>query len=632
MDPNHVTRLYFDRLMTRSGWRRMATQIRDAAEGQLTVPLPEVDANESVAVANLIVQGIDQTGSRIASTTPYTRFFPERPGQHASENRARTRGAALKSLHIGNAMGLLDRRRARWFVAYGTAPVIIRPIDGKIVWEPRDPLSCFSAPSADPDAMMSDNCVFAMQRPLWWLIQHYPQAASMLRRPRNMGESENITVLEYIDCDTWGLYAAAPNADVKTFERNHGESYGGGATPGINHSGPQVYGRKKESDEWVGSEHAVTLIETPNRTGLCPIVNPQRICLGQVTGQFDQMVGIYAQQAKLMALEIDAVTESVYPPLWAIQNQNEQLEIVTVADGKRGVVGEVRGGTLQPIQLAPGFQTYPTIDRLERTQRLNGGIPADYDGSTQTHVSGSRGQQVMSAVIDFPIQEAQECFARSRWHENIVAIAVGKANFGAKQFNFGPSFKARGAATWTFDGLFPDEASTAHVVTFPFPGADINGALIRTGQKLGLALISKQTAREDDPEIDDPEVEKDRIDAEALEDALRTAIQQQAASGAIDPASVARIVQLVLSDRKDLAEAVMQVQQEAQALQASQAPPGAPETQPGLSPATPTAQPAGGPPAALDQFTQDLGALRLGQRSSPQEKRAEQSLAISGAQ
>lgn len=623
MDPHVAVGLLYERQLSRAPWRNMALQIQQVAHGEMALPLAEVDEVERPAVANLILQGVDQTGLRIASVPAYTRFYPERPGQHASEQRARTRGAAMKSLHAANALPLQDRKRARWYVAYGTAPVVIRPLDGHVVWEARDPLTCFPAPSADPDAMMSDNCVFSLQRPWWWLLENYPDQARQLRRPKSIGGGEMLTLVEYVDGDTWGMYVAAPGEGTyRTFERNHGEAYAGAETPGINHSGPTMQTQKP--DEWAGSEAAATLIESPNRAGVCPVVNPQRICLGRVTGQFDQMVGIYEQQAKLMALELNAVTESVFPPVWAIQNQGEQLEIVTVADGKRGIVGEIKGGTLQPIQLNPGFQTYPTIQYLDGVQRSTGGIPKDFDGDTRTHISGRRGDQVIAGVIDFPIQEAQESFSRSRWHENNVAIAVGKGHYRTKQFGFGPTWRGRGKTTWTFGDLFPDADSTAHDVHIPYPGADMNGSLIRTGQKLGLALISKQTAREDDPEIDDPELEKDRIDAEALEDALRASIQQQASQGAIPPADVARISQLVRSDRMDLADAIVQVHAEAQARQAQQAPVGAPATQPGIAqPGAGAQQSTVGPPADLTALTSRLDALRVGQMSTPQEQRAE---------
>ena len=69
-------------------------KLRDAYNGDIIVPLPEMDRNERSSVANLIATGLDQTAMRIASTTPNV-FFPAlEPGNRASEKRAATRRRA----------------------------------------------------------------------------------------------------------------------------------------------------------------------------------------------------------------------------------------------------------------------------------------------------------------------------------------------------------------------------------------------------------------------------------------------------------------------------------------------------------------------------------------------------------
>jgi len=87
--------------------------------------------------------------------------------------------------------------------------------------------------------------------------------------------------------------------------------------------------------------------------------------------------------------------------------------------------------------------------------------------------------------------------------------------------------------------------------------------IIGLGQRIGLGIISKETAASLDPFVDNPENEKDRIVAEGLEQALMAGLQQQAASGQIPPLTVAKIIQLVESDRMELAEAMNKVTEEA---------------------------------------------------------------------
>ena len=83
--------------------------------------------------------------------------------------------------------------------------------------------------------------------------------------------------------------------------------------------------------------------------------------------------------------------------------------------------------------------------------------------------------------------------------------------------------------------------------------------------------------------VEDAEHEHDSVIAEGLEEALLTSLQQQASQGQIPPGDVARIAELVKSDRMELAAAIQKVQAEAQERQAEVVPPDAPEAQPGIA-------------------------------------------------
>ena len=95
--------------------------------------------------------------------------------------------------------------------------------------------------------------------------------------------------------------------------------------------------------------------------------------------------------------------------------------------------------------------------------------------------------------------------------------------------------------------------------------------------------MSKRSFMAIDPLVEDPEFEHDSVIAEQLEAALLSSIQQQAAEGAIPPADLARIMDLVANNQLELAQAVERVQKEAQERQAQQVDAAAPEAQPGLA-------------------------------------------------
>ena len=125
--------------------------------------------------------------------------------------------------------------------------------------------------------------------------------------------------------------------------------------------------------------------------------------------------------------------------------------------------------------------------------------------------------------------------------------------------------------------------STDNVVSYSQAGADINNLVIGGGQRVGMGTMSKRSFMMIDPLIEDPEFEHDTVIAEQLEQALLTSVQQQASEGAIPPADLARIMDLVGNDKMELGAAVEKVQREAQERQAEQVEAMSPEAQPGLA-------------------------------------------------
>lgn len=114
-----------------------------------------------------------------------------------------------------------------------------------------------------------------------------------------------------------------------------------------------------------------------------------------------------------------------------------------------------------------------------------------------------------------------------------------------------------------------------------------------------------------DPLVEDVEKERDAVVAEQLEQSLLSGLQQQAAQGALPPADLARIMELVRNDQLELAEAVAKAQEEAQERQAMPVEATEPAAQPGLAQPGMGAEAGmgGGPPPAQPDIRQLLGAL-----------------------
>lgn len=532
-------------------------EVREVYNGDLAIPLPEMDRHEKAAIPNLLQQGIDQTGMRIASTMPMVWYPPVEPGNRASENRASVRRKATLGWWQENRLPLKMRRRARYLIGYASSPVILRPNKktGIARWELRDPLSCFPAPCDDPDEITPADTIFGYTRSLHWLKERYPEQMHLLYKGDDPKANDAFDVIEYMDANETVLVVSGKHK-------------------------PYTWG----NDEIPGAG-AVELLRVKNRIGMNPAVVPGRVTLDRPLGQFTGMIGMYQASAKLMALDLIAVEKGIFPDIYLESRQNETADFIAGPyDGRSGLVNIVKGGVLRESSVQAGFQTGPTMDRLERAQRLSGGVPAEFGGESPGNVrTGKRGDAVLSAVIDFPIQEAQEILAWSLAEENKRAVAICKEYFPARKSFYVSMKGGTGKVDYT---PAKDFESDDNVVTYSQAGADANSLVIGAGQRVGMGTMSKRTFQEIDPLVADPELEHDRVISEALEQALLQSVQQQASDGSIPPADLARIATLVLTDKLELAAAIQKVQQEAQERQATTVDPvaaGDPAAMPGLA-------------------------------------------------
>jgi hypothetical protein len=562
-----IYNLYLDRRHSRGPMIARMEEIRNAYNGDLAIPLVELNAYERSAVPNLVAQGIDQTATRIASTIPNIQYPVLRPGVKFEEENARKRRAANLGWWEQNNMELKLRRRARWLQGYACAPVCIRPSSIKNIpcWYVRDPLSCYPAPDADPDTLTPENVIFAFKKSIRWVQSNYPMAD--LRRKKSTSPDTPITILEYMDADQITLIALS--SDLQ-FGQDHNTAY-------------QMTSYGAFSDEgYVGSNGLVTLENAVNLAQICPAVIPGRITLDREQGQYDGIIGMYQSQSMLFALNFRAVAQDVWPDQWLISEPGRQAKIVKTANGRTGQIGEIVDGKIDSIHLNPGYKADQLISYLERNQRVTAGIPAEFGGESPSNVrTGRRGDSILSAVVDFPIQEAQTLLAKSLEAENRVAVAIDKAYYGNERKSFYVSWRgAKGTIDYIPNKIFTTDQNR---VFFPAAGVDANNLVITTGQMIGTGMMSTRTAMEIHPFIDDAEEEQDRITVEGLKRALQASIETQANQGLITPDMVAKITQLVASGKEELAEAVLIVQREFQELQASQAPPGDPSLMPGIA-------------------------------------------------
>jgi hypothetical protein len=575
--------LYHQRRLAAGPLHEQMRRVRDLANGDVVVPLNELDKNAKSNVANLLVQGLDQMSMRVSSTMPSPYFPPIKEGSEQSKKYARMRKKAMLGIWDENKMQMKLRRRARHLLAYSTSPVYIKPDFNKLTprWEIRSPLDTFSAP-VEEDELIPENCIFTSRVTASFLMQNYGDIVAGQLRFGRIGADSRYTMLEYVCADSIQMIVlgAEDNPELNAAER-------------------------------AGLDY-LRLEAIPNRAGMPLAVVPQRITLDAPRGQFDGVLGMYYTRARLQALTEIAIERGIFPEEYLVARPGENPEVVQLADGKAGILGIVKGGDIRQNQINPGYKTDTALDRLERQERLEGAIPAEFGGESATNIrTGRRGEAVLAATVDYRVQEAQDIFANSLLHEDKIAIAVEKAYWGdtPKTF-FMPGKRTVGQETYTPNKVWQTDF---HYVSYSASGSDVNNLIIGLGQRLGVGLMSKESAREADPLISDPDFEHDQIIAEGVEAALLSSIQQQAANpqGPYQPDDLAYLTKLVVEQDVSLYEAVRRTNQRAQDRQATAMPAGAPETMPGLAmPGMGAEAPVQAPqgPPNIDALLAQLGA------------------------
>jgi len=551
--------------------------IQSIYNGTMEVPLPDMEQNSMPSTPNLLAAGVDQMAGRITSVIPSVNFSSLRPGVRKYDRQSLTASRVVTGWWQEDRVPLKMKQRGRHLIAYGMSPVIIRwnYEDHRPTWQIRHPLETYPSTDIIPGQMTPTDCIFAYRRSVGWMrSKGYGDKLSALMGRSDMPNDASILLIEYIDAEETHLVAA-----------------------GYKTSDP--YSASYELMFTGDSLRGVTIEQYSNMGDGCPVVVPMRITLDTAAGQFDNMIGMYYQQAKLMALEVIAVEKGIFPDTYLVSRPSEVGRFLDGPhDGRTGMVNIIAGGDIREIQSQPGYLTNPTIDRLERNQRVTAGIPAEFGGESGSNIrTGRRGDAVLSAVIDYPVAEAQETFAYSLEEENICAIALAKSWDGNnKRTIYVGTGNANSPVTYVANETFEE---SDHVVSYPASGTDINSLIVGIGQRVGLGIMSKKTAATLDPYIDNPEQEHDSIIAEGLEQALMAGLQQQASSGQLPPLVISKVMTLVANDKMELAEALTKVTEDALKEQQAAEQSAAPAATADAAMAGQTVQSLAGPQAAI---------------------------------
>lgn len=196
-----IVALYKHRVDAMGPVHAQMRRIREAVNGDIVVPLNELDRNAKVDAANLMLQGLDQMGMRVSSVMPGV-WFPPMSESERHKKVARDKKNAILSMWDEARMPMKVRRRARHMLGYSSTPVMVCPDFKKMTvkWRVINPIDLFPAERDDVDDPVPDDTIRVFSMPYATALRRYPQMVGLRLDRRKVADPAcRVNVLEYQD-------------------------------------------------------------------------------------------------------------------------------------------------------------------------------------------------------------------------------------------------------------------------------------------------------------------------------------------------------------------------------------------------------------------------------------------------
>lgn len=572
---------------------RQMVDVRDRYNGDVVIPMPDVNDAPTIdpPTPRLITQAIDGTAMTAASSRPVIECPIANMASDLSKNRSETRRRFLYGSWFESQLEIKMYRSYRHLAGYGTCSWVVMP-DAELeraVVELRDPLTSYPELRAPDDVRDPLNVGFIYGRSADWIARNYPQhAENFLASAVGKNWDTLWDMVEWIDEDEVVVGVLGPRMPAYSPQDSRPYGYGG-----------------------------FELARWKNRAGRVTAVCPRRVTLDRIMGQISAMIGTVDLFTRMSALQVTANEKFAFPDLVVMgRDPNTPPELVngTWRDGRTGEVNLVNGASdVKYLQTGASPAMEQSLERLEQSIREVGGANPMMAGDNAGMRTGRGLATLGSFSVDPRSQEIQIIQSYALTEVNRILIAVTKGYFGGKKISM---FTGLSGASSQVD-LVPnkDLDSDLNAVKYPIPGADINQMSVAVSQLVGSKLISRRGGMILHPLIEDPDEQIKLIAIQDMTDSISASAQQQMSTGTMPLIDAARTLEL-LEEGKGWAEALTTAHNEAQARQASQAPPpdpnagqaASPAAMPGLS--APGTGVEGQPPPAIPQSPPSLANFR----------------------
>jgi hypothetical protein len=295
----------------------------------------------------------------------------------------------------------------------------------------------------------------------------------------------------------------------------------------------------------------LVLDEYQNPISRVPIVIAARPTVdGEIRGQFDDVLWVYAAKAKLALLNLEAVQDSVEAPIAV------PMDVLHLPIGGKSIMRSNSPDQIRRVPLSLPQAAFNEGMLLDNEMRMGARYPEARSGNVDASIVTGRGVQALMGGFDTQIKTAQAIMGEAIADAMSLALEMDEAVFSSTKktvqgLNGGSPFELSYTPSKDINGHY-----VVDVEYGVMSGLDPNRALVWGLQARGDKLISRSFLRRNLPVAMNVNEEERVIDIEEMRDALKVAVQttaqaipQMSAQGQ-DVSSILQSISSVITARR----------------------------------------------------------------------------------
>jgi hypothetical protein len=505
-----------------------------------------------VPAANMLLKAADRTAQKIGKLPDTKVDPPNASDSDRARDAADRRARIISSYDRAVNLKLQLPQVGRWLPGYGFVPWVVRQRmdvnrDPYPALELRDPFNAY--PGVWTINQQPPDLAFRHVLPLRTLERMFPEVAAGIKGLK-VGAAD---ATSYLPRERGGVILGSGRAS-------------GGATGGIGspswsnqaNEGIEVFEYHDHYGEWwVLGDGSAILHYVPNLLDRPAFVVAKRFSFDRLAGQYDQLIGLIAAQARLNVLAITAAEDTVNTETNVIGD----MVAGRYQRGRRAVNYLTPGSRVEKSNDRVPFEAFTQIDRLERQIRNMATYPVTDDAISPnsfvtevglTELKGSVEDEYTEhrLVIGSALETADSL--RLEWIETYYPDAT----LNMEGYRAGGSFADTYRPSTHIKGNYRTRRVYGAMAGFDDANKIVVGSVLQD-----KGVIDTETFRENVDGLEDHAKIRARIHSERMEQIL----YQMMAAGAeqLDP----RVIDLIIEElpdgkRKDLFREIFQQEEE----------------------------------------------------------------------